>query len=254
MRILTFRLEGPLQSWGALNYFGANRSTAAFPTKSAVTGLLCSCMGWARNDARVSTLNEKILMGVRADRRGLPMTDFQTIHTLPRLNLLDTAHPLSPGMLMTMSGKNRADTGQVSRRTYLQDASFVVGISSADDGLLNEMYSGLCHPAHTIYLGRKSCVLSAPLNPELHEYASLEEALTAIPRTARSDCGDLEAEIDAQAMADHDSQIGAIRVDALMHSFVADKDTAFKARQIVIKALHVAQKGAEYVPNSTDAV
>ena len=226
MHVLTFRLEAPLQSWSYLSFWDV-RNTSEFPTKSGVLGLLCSCMGWGRDDTRIPQLSGKIVMGARADRRGIPMSDFHT------------TQPTFGGKFTKMNG--RTDDGNstiVSRRDYLQDASFVVAIHADDDALLDEIQHGLCHPAHTVFLGRKSCIPSAPFQPQIVNCGSLEEALTNAPRTERSDTGDLPAEIDADAArADEHSQIST-RVDTLASDFIA---RTFVSRKVIVKALHVPE-------------
>lgn len=173
--ILLFRLEGILQSWddnSKWNY----RKTGMFPTKSGVIGLLGCALGLERKDTRLGEISDAVSMMVRADRPGELLVDFHTV----------TGHPL-----MTASGKGRKDSqGKpsdtlTSHRSYLQDASFLVGLSGSKE-LLEELSEALKSPKWTMYLGRKSCVPSVPVVGEVHEeYTDLWDAMQKYPLAKR---------------------------------------------------------------------
>ena len=87
---------------------------------AAVVGLCAGCLGWHRDDPRIAEMNENIKLGIRVDRQGDLMVDFHTVKGNPRLATAG-------------GGYRSADKSTiVSRRYYLQDASFLVAITSAD--------------------------------------------------------------------------------------------------------------------------
>jgi len=162
---LLLRLEGPMQSWGYRSRFDY-RDTALEPTRSGVIGLICAAMGIARDeyakckDKDGKPLFDCIRLGVRVDREGRPERDYHTALDVIKADA---------------SGK---DTVQ-SWRDYLADASFTVGLESANVSLLNEIAHALQNPKWFLFLGRKAFPLAVPpvetANPI--KVGSLEEVL-----------------------------------------------------------------------------
>jgi CRISPR system Cascade subunit CasD len=136
------------------------RDTSLEPTKSGVIGLLCAALGWTR-DHDLSKLTQ-LTMGVRVDRSGLMMMDYQT------------------AMKIITSDRKNTRPG-VSRRYFLADACFLVGLSGTDSDLnwLHELHNRLANPVWPLYLGRKSYVPTLPvwLRDGMREDQPLLEAL-----------------------------------------------------------------------------
>ena len=171
MRLLTLRLEGPLQSWGERSKWD-NRDSALMPTKSGVLGIIACCMGVSRDDSRLLELHEKLRIAVRADMPGRLGVDYHTV---------------SSESLMNAEGKTQ-DRTIVSFRQYLQDASFLVIIAAEDNDLLEHVSYALRHPKWVAYLGRKSCVPTYPLIPYVtDEFDSITDALDNLPYAERTD-------------------------------------------------------------------
>ncbi|MGE5508491.1 MAG: type I-E CRISPR-associated protein Cas5/CasD [Chitinophagales bacterium] len=158
MKTLLLRLEGPMQSWGTSSRF-TERDTRMEPSKSGVIGLLCAALGKPRHEVAgdtrwppLATL-AALRMGVRIDRPGKVGVDFQTAGGG------DLGH--------REYGVAKADGGRpesvMSWRYYLQDASFLVGLESEDEGLLSRLQSALREPMWPLYLGRKSYVPARPV-------------------------------------------------------------------------------------------
>ena len=176
--LITFRLEGVLQSWGdhsKLNY----RDTSDFPTKSGVVGLIAGAMGLKRGDPKIPELCADLTMAVRADRKGIIMVDYQNI-----------------GKTIQSDGKITERTLQ-TWRNYLQDASFFV-ILEGNEELLDEIIKALDKPVWAPYLGRKSCPPTIPILASKRE-GTIEEALcdpeTISPRRDK----DIYCEIDGSS-------------------------------------------------------
>lgn len=144
MATLLLRLQGPLQSWGTTSRFD-ERDTQLEPSKSGVLGLLCAALGRDRAEpvGDLATLR----MGVRVDREGVPMRDYQT----------------ATGVVVAATGK--ADLGRtvVSSRHYLSDAAFLVGLEGDDEPLLHTLQQALKSPVWPLALGRKSFVPGCPV-------------------------------------------------------------------------------------------
>lgn len=188
MPTLLLRLQGPMQSWGTTSRFD-ERDTQLEPSKSAVLGLVCAALGRDRNEP-VEDL-AALRMGVRVDREGVPMRDYQT----------------ATGVVSAAGGK--ADLGRtvVSPRYYLSDAVFLVGLEG-DQQLLNRIHAALRTPVWPLALGRKSFVPSLPVHllDGLVE-ASLELALAQWPLLAGSVSGETRRGVL------EDVSEGAVRMD-----------------------------------------
>lgn len=144
--LLVLRLEGALQSWGERAKWD-DRDSASMPSKSGIVGLLACAMGLEREDPEITALSEAISVTVRADRPGIKAVDFQTI----------TGDPLR-----TANGGKRSPGTVISKRIYLQDASFLVVIA-ADALWHDRIAAALKAPKWCVYLGRKTCVPSRPV-------------------------------------------------------------------------------------------
>lgn len=152
---LLFRLVGPMQAWGYRSRF-EDRDTGLEPTRSGVFGLLASACGIGRNDTRtLAQWDESLRFGARVDiprpnewaveKTGFRVeTDFHTAQNVLRA-----------------TGKGTADT-VLSRRHYLADARYTVGLESGDLELLHHLEAALKNPVWTLSLGRKSFPLSLP--------------------------------------------------------------------------------------------
>ena len=145
MTTLLIPLVGPMQSWGMDSRFDF-RHTATEPTKSAVIGLLCCCLGRDRSEP-TSDLTA-LRFGVRVDQEGTLLRDFHTVSGVPPANY---------------QGKTSELQTLVSQRWYLTDAAFTVGVESGDRNQLETLHEALKHPFWSPCLGRRSCLITVPL-------------------------------------------------------------------------------------------
>lgn len=166
--LLLLRFEGPLQSWGERSRWDL-RDSADEPTKSGVIGLIGCAMGLKVGDPRLEELDAALALGVRVERAGRRLVDFHTV----------------TGVLPTADGKRKGKHEEpatiVSRRTYLEDAAFLVVIGGPDP-LLRTIANAIRDPRWPVFLGRKSCIPCRPVFESLTDsYASVEDALRRHP-------------------------------------------------------------------------
>lgn len=148
---LLLHLAGPMQSWGTRSRF-SERDTAAFPTRSGITGILAAAEGVGRGEPldRYAPL----AITVRADRPGTLLEDFHTAGGgLPRHRSIPTA-----------SGGRRPEGTAVvaTRRRYLADAVFTAALEGPAD-LIRDLAAALRAPRWQPYLGRRACMPAGPL-------------------------------------------------------------------------------------------
>lgn len=214
MPTLLLRLSGPMQSWGTTSRFD-ERDSQLEPSKSGVLGLICAAMG--RDRAEPVEDLARLKMGVRVDREGLLMRDYQT----------------ATGV---MSAAGKVDMGRtvISPRYYLSDAAFLVGLEGGDRSLLEQIHGALHAPVWPLALGRRSFPLGEPawLKNGLHD-ETLRAALLAYPRivAARQEHRDSPIRL----ILEHES-VGAVRLDQPVAPFAQRR---FGPRYVVSESIHV---------------
>lgn len=207
--VLLFRLEAPIQSWGEHSKWDY-RDTSNFPTKSGIVGLLSCALGYQRDDARIDALCQDMKLAVRADRRGSIFTDYQTI---------------SAEIILAATRKKRTVGNTiVSRRNYLQDASFLVAVS-LDDNRVFECNNALKNPCWQMYLGRKNCVPTVPVVGRIsYDYSGILEALEKEPLIDRH---------DKKILIQYESDYGESKSDV----YQSNKNRLFYRRKVETKVM-----------------
>ncbi|MHB9145227.1 MAG: type I-E CRISPR-associated protein Cas5/CasD [Symbiobacteriia bacterium] len=168
--LLLLRLEGPLQAWGLRARWDV-RDTGDEPSKSGIMGLLGCALGYPHYDPRLEELDQELTMGVRVERPGTRLTDFQT----------------ASGSFLTAAGGVRGSADDpatiISPRAYLQDAAFLVVLGGRPD-VLERCRAALARPQWPIYLGRKACPPTRPVLVGITDvYDSIEDAMQQHPWT-----------------------------------------------------------------------
>ena len=160
MSTLLLRLAAPLQAWGTESKYNT-RTTNREPSKSGVIGLLAAALGCKRDDDAALTELGKLRFGVRVDREGEFMVDYQTVF----------------GNIMKKTDKPQ---GIITYRHYLADAVFLAGLESDDKAYLRDLSDALNDPVFPLFLGRRSCPPTLPLNLGIRD-CGLEKALRDEP-------------------------------------------------------------------------
>lgn len=165
IKYLALRLEGPLQSWGFDSQYN-RRNTALMPTKSAIAGMCCAALGFERGGDREAEFLVKFrdvrMLAISIPRNGLkktlPVGRLQDYHTVQN----------------TKKANGKIKDCHITYRQYLTDASFGI-ILEGDSDLMAQIESGFADPVWGLWLGRKSCIPSAPVLAGL--LATRDEAL-----------------------------------------------------------------------------
>ena len=183
MDYLLFRLYGSLASWGEIAV-GQTRHSASYPSKSAIIGMMAAALGIKRSDAeKQQQLQEGYQIAVEVFGRGNLLRDYHT-----------TQVPDSVGNFSYRTRRDELVTGKsrlgtiLSTREYRTDALALVAVKALPDApfktdalalvavkalpdapfKLEEIKEHLLKPKFHLYLGRKSCPLSAPLQPIIY--------------------------------------------------------------------------------------
>ncbi len=172
---LIFRLYGSLAAWGDIAV-GEYRPSFAHPSKSAIIGLLAAALGVRRDESeRQKDLSESFLFSVKVDSMGTLLRDYHTaqVPSAKRgVTFRTRGHELANNKLNTI----------LSSRDYRCDSAYTVAVCMVDGGshTAHELAAALQKPVFTLYLGRKSCPLAMPLQPQVVSAATLREAFTSV--------------------------------------------------------------------------
>lgn len=151
---LALRLEGPLQSWGCDSQYN-RRNSNLMPTKSAIAGMCCAALGLSRGSTKErefldtfgGTQMTAIAIPLNGVKRELPVRLLQDYHTVQSTR--------------RASGSINNDC-VLTQRHYLTDASFGV-LLEGDADTLRDIAGAIADPVWGLWLGRKTCIPSAPV-------------------------------------------------------------------------------------------
>ena len=173
---LLFRLYGPLAAWGEMAV-GEMRPTAAWPGKSAIVGMLGAALGVRRDEETVhKEMSESYGVAVCVERQGELIRDYHTAQVPPKRRgrvYRTRRDELESDVLHTI----------LSQRDYRMDALYYVALWCRSDSppySLERLRDALCKPVFCLYLGRKSCPPSLPLQPQVRDEESLFDAFDRV--------------------------------------------------------------------------
>ncbi|MCG6116931.1 MAG: type I-E CRISPR-associated protein Cas5/CasD [Aquimonas sp.] len=179
MQCLMFRPYAPLASWGDIAV-GEDRPSHEYPGRSAVLGLVAAALGIRRDEqARLDALSASLGLAVGVYSTGRLLRDYHTSQVPSAKDMKKRPHRTRADELALP----RSELNTIlSRRDYRQDALCTVLLwrRVADTEFsLAAIRDALLKPQFVLYLGRKSCPLAVPLQPQLVEADSLIAAFTA---------------------------------------------------------------------------
>lgn len=166
--VLALRLEGPLQSWGCSSQYN-RRDTGLMPTKSAIAGLCCAALGYDRGcDAEKHFLDSFNMLTMIA----LAIPRHQRSQELLVRRIIDY-HTVQN----TRTAQGKIKPCHITHHAYLQDAAFGVLLKGRED-FLQPLAKALADPVWGLWLGRKTCIPSAPVLAGL--FATQDEAVQTL--------------------------------------------------------------------------
>lgn len=165
---LIFQLYGAMAAWGEIAV-GESRHSALYPSKSALTGLIAAALGIKRSEEnRQIELTQSLQFGIEVLSGGSILRDYHTTQ-VPGQERKRVFHTRE----QEINHSAKLNT-ILSTRDYRADAYALVAVSVTKDSPYNlqQIKAALLMPHYVLYLGRKSCPLAAPLDPQLFEQTS----------------------------------------------------------------------------------
>jgi CRISPR system Cascade subunit CasD len=175
---LCFRLHGPLASWGDIAV-GERRPSSPHLSRSAALGLVAGALGVRRDDADVwGELDRSIGFASRTDAPGELLIDFHTAQGPDEKLLRAQANAArKAGVPWHRPATRRAELGfrrqelstLLSSRQYRVDAVWTAALwlRAPATWSLEQLAEALRRPSFVPYLGRKSCPLDVPMEPQI---------------------------------------------------------------------------------------
>jgi len=132
------------------------RGSLAWPGRSAILGLLGAAKGIRREDDVGFNSLDSLRMAVALFCPGEFLRDYHTIQSVPKEQ---SEHAQSRPQALRDGGKEVVTS--ITQRDYRTGPLYGVAVWGDDN--LSVLQEALRHPFFTLYLGRKSCPLAAPV-------------------------------------------------------------------------------------------
>lgn len=186
MDILLMRFDAPLMSFGGVMVDQHGR-TDKFPGLSMLTGLLGNAMGYRHQDFdKLQALQSRLEYAARWDVAPELMTDYHTVD-LGQPKMCDPGWT-TRGKPEHRGGGSAARFGTHQRyRGYWCNGLLTVALSLQDDTEpgIHQLARALQKPVRPLFLGRKSCLPSAPVFRAVVQENNVLDALRNAPVEGR---------------------------------------------------------------------
>jgi len=184
MDALILRFDAPLMSFGGV-MVDQHNVTDRFPGLSLFAGLLANALGWRHQDFdRIGRLQGRLLLACRWDILGEAIEDYHTV---------DLGQPKMRDKGWTTRGEpEHRDGGDAKFGTHIRHRHYwangvltsALALGGADETpTLDELEAALRRPARPLFLGRKTCLPSAPILIGRQAGANVLAILQTLPRT-----------------------------------------------------------------------
>ncbi|MCI4661224.1 MAG: type I-E CRISPR-associated protein Cas5/CasD [Neomegalonema sp.] len=178
---LVIQLIAPLASFGELAG-NTRRGSRERPGRGMLLGLLGAALGVKREDAEGQrALFDGYEVASCTLKPGRILQDYHSIQSLP--------HPKRAGTRAQALAQRDALVTSLTLREYRQDVAFEAAYAARSGARwdLASLREALLSPRFTLYLGRKSCPLAAPLAPRIVSADGPLEAFEAARSARRED-------------------------------------------------------------------
>ncbi|MBS0126540.1 type I-E CRISPR-associated protein Cas5/CasD [Aestuariicoccus sp. KMU-90] len=199
------------------------RGSLVWPARSAIIGIMGAALG-IRRDGDFTAL-DSLEISVAVFDAGVPLRDYHTVETVPSAA---AKAPNSRPEALRIAGTRKNTT--ITLRDYRTDCLY--GIAVRGEGLTG-IATALRAPCFTLYLGRKSCPLSAPTAAKVVEARTCEDALASLELPPWRPGAIARTLVVADPQGD------------LVHDVPRDRGHwHFAPRRVALRPVHIAAGGA----------
>lgn len=183
MEFLLFQLYGPMGAWGDVAV-GEQRPSDVQPSKSAILGLAAAALGIRRSEESThAAMAAGYGFSVLVLEPGELLRDYHSVQVPPETALRKRRPATRRDELLTLEAYRRdsasASGTLLSTREYRMDALYRVALWIAGSDApfpLRELAQAFERPRFTLYLGRKACPPTLPLQPQVLDAPDLPAA------------------------------------------------------------------------------
>lgn len=165
-------LEGAMMSFGTTGQFFI-RNTDAYPSKSAIVGMICAAMGeFTPSETLLASLSGNMDVDGYTATRFSVFTDMQNMgagYDDVKSNETDE-HKIFMSkrrLVRTNSTKTSMSASKISFREYLTDVKYKI-VLTLPSSLADRVIAAMKDPAHGPFLGRKTCAPTSPVFRSVH--------------------------------------------------------------------------------------
>ncbi len=179
MQWLLFTYRAPLAAFGGPDW-GRRRPSLQRPGRSAILGLVATCLGVDRQDrAGQAALSASVGVAVRSDAVVSSVWDYQTT----QVPIGESARGGPTRAIELAAG---ALVATPTTREYIADGLYVIALWLRPSATLtlDSIAKALASPASIPFAGRMACPFSEPPAPVIVEADTLVAALAQRPSTA----------------------------------------------------------------------
>jgi len=168
---LVFTLEARMAAFGDLAGH-ERRGSDSWPGRSALIGLIGAALGVRRDDEAGQAALSTLSFAVAAHDTGTPLRDYHTVQTVHQ----KIKRPRTRAAAIAEAKQRDGLNTTITIRDYR--CGVFHAVAAWGDGCdLERLKAALEHPVFTLYLGRKSCPLSAPVAARI---VSAEDPVAAL--------------------------------------------------------------------------
>ncbi|MDP2699918.1 type I-E CRISPR-associated protein Cas5/CasD [Thalassospira sp.] len=220
---LVFTLSASIGAMGDLAGH-ERRGSLLWPGRSAITGLIGAALGLRREDD--FTVLDAFGMAVAPfqHRTDSGFRDYHTVETVPSAK---AKSPNSRPEALRIAGRDTNTT--ITLRDYQTGPLF--GVVIWGEGL-ETLQSALKSPVFTLYFGRKSCPLSAPVDARIIQAETIEDAMTQV-RVPEWRQGVTATQLIT------DAEDGDTHIEARHDQAIDRKHWHFGLRQVAFRQVHI---------------
>ena len=143
------------------------RGALGWPARSALLGMMGAALG-IRREGDFTALDD-LFLAVAVFEEGAPLRDYHTVETVPT-----TAIKKPNSRPEALRYANGGTNTTITLRDYRVGSFYGIAVWG---GALGELAKALSQPQFTLYFGRKSCPLAAPLGAKVVSEKTPEAAL-----------------------------------------------------------------------------